>query len=184
MSRYVIGLSIQSSHISADYEMLFQLPADIDDENITPTGYLCSPRTSVTEPPTMMTGCIHVIKLRRLWGTFSDNLYPSTCRHCGDNCSRHVPVEQLREELEEWHASTPGELDQSAASPLSVFASSEWFQLAYDHSILLLYRHYIANPLSQHDSTSCTSVNENVEKAFEECAIHAREMCLLYRRLY
>jgi hypothetical protein len=133
-----------------------------------------------------MTGAIHGIKLRRLWGKFNDNIYPPICRHCGDDCMQHVTVERLRQELEEWHASTPGPVDHSGSKPLSVFASSEWFQLAYDHSILLLYRHYIASPAERHENESgtSTSTNEKVERAFEECALRAREMCLLYRRLY
>lgn len=49
---------------------------DIDDENITTTGLLQPPRMGATDPPTTMTGAIHVIKLRKLWSKYSTHLYP------------------------------------------------------------------------------------------------------------
>lgn len=129
-----------------------------------------------------MTGCIHSIKLRRLWTKIVDVLYPT-------NSQRHKALPQqcsfeaLRQELEEWRASTPDQLDYSHSHPLSVFASSQWFPLAYDHAVLVLYRHYISGAaLGQHQGDS--SLSEITERAFEECFFRSREMCLLYRRVY
>ena len=129
-----------------------------------------------------MTGSIHAIKLRRLWTKIVDVLYPTNSqRHrvSPEQCS----FEALRQELEEWRESTPDQLDYSHSHPLSVFASSQWFPLAYDHAILVLYRHYICGAaLGQHQGDS--SLSEVTERAFEECFFRSREMCLLYRRVY
>ncbi|KAJ3950099.1 uncharacterized protein N0V96_001237 [Colletotrichum fioriniae] len=100
----------------------------------------------------------------------------------------------LRQELEEWRAKTPDQLNYSRAHPLSVFTSRSWFQLAYDHSILLLYRHYMMGGLPANHPTpdgtgggghgATLNDNEATERVLEECAVRAREMCMLYRRVY
>ncbi|KAH9227624.1 hypothetical protein K456DRAFT_1742092 [Colletotrichum gloeosporioides 23] len=166
-----------------------ELPLDMDDENITSGGLMANLRTNPTGPPTLMTGFVHAIKLRRLWTKISDNLYPPSIRRCGNHCSQRATVESLRQELDEWRVNTPDQLDYSVSHPLSVFTSRSWFQLAYDHSILLLYRHYMMALPGSHTPANCndsTSVNdiEATERALEECAVRAREMCLLYRRVY
>ncbi|KAL3463591.1 fungal-specific transcription factor domain-containing protein [Aspergillus heterothallicus] len=164
-----------------------ELPADIDDENITATGFQCPPRVSMSDPPTVMTGTLHSIQLRRLWAKFSDCLYSKTSRFAGDTQAQKTAAEALRTELEEWRASLPSQLDFAHANPLSVFASSEWFRLAYDHSILLLYRPFITATADRDPSTfnfAAMHDQEMIDRAFEECALCAREMCLLYRRLY
>lgn len=130
-----------------------------------------------------MTGFVHAIKLRRLWTKISDNIYPPTTRGCG--CGHRATVETLRQELEEWRANTPDQLDYSRSHPLSVFTSRSWFQLAYDHSILLLYRHcMIGSPAPDGSGKGSMSDDKATERALEECAVRAREMCLLYRRVY
>lgn len=159
------------------------MPLDINDEDIEEHGLLRRPRASEDEAPTMMTGAIHVIKLRRLWSRMHSGIYhPSQTNEA--QATGRFPVEQLRQELEEWRASTP-RLEAFGTKPLSVFASPEWFQLAYDHSLLLLYRPYVVDahrgktfPIQE---TSDSSV---IDKAFHECYDKAREMCMLYRRLY
>ena len=167
-----------------------QLPLDMDDEDITSAGLLSSPRTNATDPPTLMTGFVHAIKLRRLWTKISDNLYPPLTSRCGNDCAQRVTVESLRQELDKWRADTPDQLDYSRSHPLSVFTSKSWFQLAYDHSILLLYRHYMIgthrNRPSAPDGGSQGGAidSEAMERALEECAVRARDMCLLYRRVY
>ncbi|KXH27020.1 hypothetical protein CSIM01_12595 [Colletotrichum simmondsii] len=183
---FTLGRPVGIPDDSVDVE----LPLDIDDENVTSGGLLSASRTSNTDPPTLMTGFIHAIKLRRLWTKISDNLYPPTTRRCG--CGHTATIESLRQELEEWRAKTPDQLNYSRAHPLSVFTSRSWFQLAYDHSILLLYRHYMmgGSPAANHSTPDGAghggnlNDNEATERALEECAVRAREMCMLYRRVY
>ncbi|KAF6795398.1 fungal specific transcription factor [Colletotrichum musicola] len=164
-----------------------ELPLDIDDESISAGGLASNPRTCATDPPTLMTGFVHAIRLRRLWTKISDNLYPPITRRCGGNCGQRATIESLRQELDEWRANTPDQLDYSRSHPLCVFTSRSWFQLAYDHSILLLYRQYMTGSTgSQDGGGQGTAFNdaEATERALEECAIRAREMCHLYRMVY
>lgn len=67
-----------------------------------------------------------------------------------------------------------------------MFASKDWFRLAYCYSILLLYRHYLTctayRPANGHASSGCPIAH--VESAFVECTARSREICLLYRRTY
>lgn len=167
------------------------LPLDIDDEDISTTGIACAPRSQVTDAPTLMTGAIHAIKLRRLWTQLNDQLYSVKNGKCTNDCLDQSTYGDLRQRLEEWRASAPDHLDHSASHPLSVFASKSWFQLAYDHSILLLYRHYMVLPPTNHEAVSThqpmgvTSDNqETVEGILEECFLRAKDVCLIYRRIY
>jgi hypothetical protein len=173
VAAFILGRPVGIPDDSIDVE----LPLDLEDEYITTEGLLKEPRT-LSEPPTYMTGAIHVIKLRQLWSKFADNLYPTTTKPVmPHSTTRHVLAGHLRQELEEWHAKIPETVDIFRSHPLSVFASKAWFQLAYDHSVLLLYRHYIT-------FVPQPGEEESVEKAFEECATRSREVCLLYRSLY
>ncbi|EMC93434.1 hypothetical protein BAUCODRAFT_240311 [Baudoinia panamericana UAMH 10762] len=169
-----------------DHMIDAELPADIDDEHVTTSGFLERPRTAANEPLTSMSGAIHGIKLRRLWSKFSAQIYlPTAWRQHSDSMA-NLSVESLRKELEDWHATIPTPPHDGRPQPLSVFASREWFLLAYYHSILLLYRPYILAPASVfHDHWLQDSADGGiVERAFEECFAKARDMCLHYRRLY
>ncbi|KZL72421.1 transcriptional activator protein Acu-15, partial [Colletotrichum tofieldiae] len=147
---FTLGRPVGIPDDSIDVEM----PLDIDDENITSGGLMSSPRASPTGTPTLMTGFIHAIKLRRLWTKISDNLYPPTTRQCV--CGQKATVESLRQELDEWRENTPDQLNYSRSHPLSVFTSRSWFQLAYDHSILLLYRHHMVGSPGSHATPEST----------------------------
>lgn len=173
VAAFILGRPMGIPDDSIDVEM----PMDLEDEYITSEGLKKQPRGE-EEPPTPMTGAIHVIKLRRLWSKFANTLYPTTTKSTSNHTTtRQVLAGDLRQELEAWYAAVPEPVDQASSSALSVFASKAWFQLAYDHSILLLYRHYITLP-------PLPGEEESVAKAFEECAHRSREMCMLYRRLY
>lgn len=194
VAAFTLGRPLGIPEDSIDVE----LPLDIDDENITATtGLTCPPRSQATDPPTLMTGAIHAIKLRRLWTQLSDHLYPTRRGQCTNDCVNRNTFESLRTRLEEWRASAPDYPDHSTSRPLSVFASKSWFRLAYDHSILLLYRHYMVPPPSNNDQSimSPTQVprgsrashnndGENVDAVLEECFLSAKDICLTYRRIY
>ncbi|KAI1492296.1 fungal-specific transcription factor domain-containing protein [Biscogniauxia mediterranea] len=165
-----------------------ELPLDISDEYITADGLRCEPRTNPTDPPTTMTGALHVIRLRQLWSKISDNLYTNS-PNLYNNINEHhsLSIEALRLELEDWRAATPDKLDYSVVHPLSVFTSETWFLLAYDYSILLLYRPYIISASDNTHQSPPLPGGGNLdatERAFELCAEHARSICVRYRRLY
>ncbi|OQE39808.1 hypothetical protein PENCOP_c006G01253 [Penicillium coprophilum] len=169
-----------------------ELPMDIEDENITHSGIMASPRATDDQVPTIMTGTLHVIKLRQLWAKFHANLYSPQLQYATTG-SQFATVDTLRQELEEWHLSAPTHLDYASSHPLSVFASDEWFQIAYNHSVLILYRLYITGILgkrcqgsgrNESNSTDHIEEEENLQRAFENCSRCARDICVLYRRLY
>ncbi|KAG4261428.1 hypothetical protein FPRO04_10564 [Fusarium proliferatum] len=155
-----------------------ELPLDIDDDKINALGLLQSPRVSHDEPPTNMTGAIHVIKLRRLWSKIGNTIYPAVTQSpVSQEVAKKPLMDQLRAELEAWHSEIPYAPDTTGMDPLSVFASREWFRLAYDHSILLLYRYWITHK-------ALPGEEDSVEEALECCMQKAKELCLLYRRLF
>lgn len=98
----------------------------------------------------------------------------------------------LRQELEEWHNFIPSHLDYSHSHPLTVFATSDWFEMAYDHSIVLLYRHYITSSDGEHfqdhhsqNGNHITSQDdEELEGIFMDCFFRSADICVRYRRLY
>ncbi|KAF4499699.1 transcription activator acu-15 [Fusarium agapanthi] len=155
-----------------------ELPFDIDDDKINALGLSQNPRVSLDEPPTNMTGAIHVIKLRRLWSKIGNTIYPAmTQSPVNQEVTKKPLMDQLRAELEAWHSEIPYAPDTTGLDPLSVFASREWFRLAYDHSILILYRHWITHK-------ALPGEEDSVEEALECCMQKAKELCLLYRRLF
>jgi hypothetical protein len=172
---------------------LLKLPVDTDDENITPNGFLHPVRSSPTEPPTLMTGALHIIKLRQLWAKISSDIYlPTSRRQHDDNGMPSLTIKMLRQELEEWHNSIPSHLDYSHSHPLTVFATPDWFEMAYDHSIVLLYRHYITSGdgehLQDHHDQNGNHINpqndEELEGIFMDCFFRSADICIRYRRLY
>jgi hypothetical protein len=138
-----------------------------------------------------MTASLHATKLRQLWSQFSDSIY-SNFLHSGSDAPPHqvgASIENLRQKLEDWKNSVPDNTSDEASQgeTLSVFASKNWFRLAYDYSILLLYRHYIIDNEGWYQnapSPSQIDIMDARDRAFEVCADHARDICLIYRHLY
>ncbi|KAL6400206.1 transcription activator protein acu-15 [Ilyonectria robusta] len=172
VASFILGRPVGIPDDCIDAEM----PLDIDDENINTLGLLQDPRSSNSEPPTHMTGAIHIIKLRRLWSKIGNTIYPTITNSCQDVAQKPL-IDKLAQELEEWHANIPVPPEVSDTDPLSVFASREWFRLAYDHSILILYRYWITH-------VPPAGEEHGVEEALQICFQRARDLCLLYRRLF
>ena len=123
-----------------------------------------------------------MIKLRQLWSKLSTQLYSdSSGRADRAGPISGLSIEELRKELEDWRSSVPQSVNYPGANPVSVFASHEWFHLAYNHSVLLLYRQYLTGG---NDTLSQTRDPGVINRAFEECYARARDTCKLYRKLY
>ncbi|KAF5698418.1 transcription activator acu-15 [Fusarium globosum] len=133
-----------------------ELPLHIDDDKINALGLLQSPRVSHDEPPTNMTGAIHVIKLRRLWSKIGNTIYPAVTQSpVSQEVAKKPLMDQLREELEAWHSEIPYAPDTTGMDPLY------WIT----HKTL-------------------PGEEDSVEEALECCMQKAKELCLLYRRLF
>ncbi|KAF2008884.1 hypothetical protein BU24DRAFT_468668 [Aaosphaeria arxii CBS 175.79] len=186
VASFILGRPVGIADSSIDVE----LPADIDDEHITSGGLTSEPRNKNTDPPTCMTLALHAIRLRQLWSKFSDVIYANLFHPNIDARTQQVgaSIESLRQDLEEWKALIPSVTgDCPHGKTLSVFASRNWFSLAYDYSILLLYRHYIVDSRGWYQgsfSPSQVGIMDARDRAFEVCTDHARNICLMYRHLY
>jgi hypothetical protein len=187
MSRYVFAViacdRCDLKPLHTDDE---QLPLDIDDSAITEDQAQTVRTINAGQTPTTMTGAIHIVKLRRIWSVISSSIYPATpqamspmSRDCA-NMSFRAP--QLRQCLEEWKTNIPCQAQNSSSASLSVFTSHDWFQLAYHHSIILLYRHYLSCGFQGRVADSCS--RQDIDRAYQDCFASAREMCLLYRHTY
>ncbi|KAF5619623.1 acu-15-like transcription activator [Fusarium sp. NRRL 25303] len=133
-----------------------ELPLDIDDDKINALGLLQSPRVSHDEPPTNMTGAIHVIKLRRLWSKIGTTIYPAVTQSpVSQEVAKKPLMDQLRAELEAWHSEIPYAPDTTGMDPL----------YSITHKAL-------------------PGEEDSVEEVLECCMQKAKELCLLYRRLF
>ncbi|OJJ50349.1 hypothetical protein ASPZODRAFT_58113 [Penicilliopsis zonata CBS 506.65] len=155
----------------ADKDIDVDLPLDIDDEMITATCLITVPRSLPESPPTVMSAAIHTTHLRRIWSRIQDQIYsvntPINMHHYTDEL-----LPSFKKELDGWLECVPSTRPPSSGV-LSTFSTAEWFQLAYNHSILLLYRRALVN-----DRQGKSTAN------YMECCQAARDICLLYRKLF
>ncbi|CAG9996997.1 unnamed protein product, partial [Clonostachys byssicola] len=154
----------------ADSDIDVELPFDINDEALTSHSLLEAPRTNPSDKPTTMTAFLHLTKLRRIWSRIQTDLYPSNPPKNSETTVESRII-AFREELDHWHQIIPPPVPVTAA--LSTFSTSEWFHLAYNHSKLLLYRRMLTP--DAHGGSSYPHI---------ECCTAAREICLLYRKLF
>ncbi|KAL3298826.1 transcription activator protein acu-15 [Colletotrichum asianum] len=167
----------------SDDAIYVDLPMDIDDEAITPTGFLRPPRTDSTSSPTLSTGFIHSIKLRRLWSKISDCLYPQVqpLVRTMSTIDKKDLIQEIQLELEDWYAEVkPHEVDP-IANPQSLYASGKWFQLEYLRALLLLHRHCLTPDRS---SALGLDTQINNEDSMETCANVSSKLCFLFREVH
>jgi hypothetical protein len=126
-----------------------------------------------SEPTTILSAAIHTFCLRRIWSKIHCALYSISQRSV---CDKELTL-SLRAELGEWHACTPSPM-QPSSTKLSVFGSCEWFQVAYDHSILLLYCPQLTSKETRDTSPSSSTT------AYRECFRASQEICQLYRSIF
>lgn len=120
-----------------------------------------------------MSVAIHTFRLRRIWSKIYYTYYSISPNTVSD--SSLIPF--FRAELDEWYASIPSP-SQSSSTRLSVFGSRDWFQLAFSHSILLLYCPQIIRKQSPGISRANSAVS------YRECFGASQKICELYRRIF
>ncbi|KAL3482220.1 putative transcriptional activator protein acu-15 [Aspergillus californicus] len=144
-----------------------EYPTDIDDSWITEIGIHGIPRTA-SDPPTSVTKAIHTFRIRRILSRIHSTLYSSISPCCSEH-DHDTQVRHLRAEIESWRAGIPTTPCPSEA--LSLFSTSDWFDLEYNYTILQLYRVQII------DRQSSTS-----DIVFFDCLRAAEGICHSYRR--
>jgi hypothetical protein len=153
-------LSIQDKDINVE------LPLPLSDdalvmEDISPGSSQCSSPT-----PSDLSTFIHIIKLRQLGSRIQGTFYPTNLEGVDPQLVL-AQRDNMRTELENWIGSAPRYTLPTAA----VFQSVEWFQIAYYHALLLLYR----------PSPACP---EATVQALQTCADASITLITLYLTLY
>ncbi|CAI7653979.1 unnamed protein product [Penicillium bialowiezense] len=133
-------LGIQESDIS------MPLPLQMTDTQLDEASH--SPHAEETFIPHVAdtSTFIHIIKLRRI----NAAVY-TTFHSIGSRLAEAAELDRLRStyfmELNQWRITAPLYIQ-----PLSTFQSTEWFQIAYHHAVLSLYRPSRAIPLPSPDN--------------------------------
>lgn len=129
----------------SDNVITVNYPLDINDENITVTGLLCEPRNhSAREPSTTVSSAIHTIRIRQIWARMQDSLDPQAdSSGLTRNVDRSELTDSFKKQLSDWLDSAPPQLPANQVYNNN-YGTSEWFQLMYHHSILLLHRNRLA----------------------------------------
>lgn len=122
-----------------DEDIDLPLPQNLTDEMLL-AGTL--PMNTTLNTPLDVSTFIHIIKLRRIQSRIQTLFYSvdTTELH-----SRGVDSyqSQINAQLDEWIAQAP----RYQRPTMATFQSIDWFQIAYSHALLLLYRPSPANPV-------------------------------------
>ncbi|RSL44194.1 hypothetical protein CEP51_016261 [Fusarium floridanum] len=113
----------------------------------------------------------HFFRLRCIWGGIHDALFSNVTTSPLEYKAHQTSVGQLRAELNVW-LSTAAPPPPRTGPEISIFPSQEWYRMAYNETILLLYRGLLSDSEGTPDSV------------FLECMQAAEALCQTYRRKY
>jgi hypothetical protein len=136
-----ISISLGRPYAVRDADINVPLPQPYRDEELVNT--MSSPATMQGRAlhPLDMSTFIHTIKLRQIQSKIQDVFYPAAVSNVTDESlvyNRRI----LRAELDDWIAKAPCYSVPTEAT----FQTPNWFQIAYSHGLLLLYRPSPAAP--------------------------------------
>ena len=151
-------LCIQDSDINVE------LPLPLSDQDLLSDYPLSSSSSSASLID--MSTFIHIIKLRQLGSEIQGIFYPPNTSKC-DSLPLNEDRDRIRGKLEEWMSSAP----RYTSTPVATFQSIEWFQIAYNHALLLLCRPSPASPKA-------------TSQALQTCADSSISLITLYLALY
>lgn len=125
-----------------DEDIDIPLPQNFKDTELV-GAYVQLDTTQFTMPqPLDMSTFVHIIKLRQLQSRIQSLFYsPDTSQTQLQGIHYHQA--ELRSQLDSWITQSPRYSNPTVAT----FQSTEWFQIAYSHALLLLYRPSPANPV-------------------------------------
>lgn len=118
-----------------------------------------------------MSNAIHVFRLRRIWARMHYSLFSEEARADSGSPAYLSRMSDFRAELEQWLAAVP-EVKPRTGRALSIFATSTWYKLNYQYTIIYLYR------------TQLAEERNSAENVFPDCFRAAKYICTEYRRLY
>ncbi|KAE8453315.1 hypothetical protein EG329_011382 [Mollisiaceae sp. DMI_Dod_QoI] len=115
-----------------DREIDVELPLQLTDQQLLEDA---PPQETFTPTIFDMSTFNHIIKLRQIHSKILRKFYPVNALE-QDGTQFQESRDQIRAELEQWMISTPRYISPTTAT----FQSFEWFQIAYNHALILLYR--------------------------------------------
>lgn len=148
-----------------------ELPTDANDSCITEMGIAEEMPRGQGQRKTAMTHANQVFKLRLIWARIHTSLFSDTARLSVHDAAYQARIQQLRADLDHWHTAAQRSKPRGAGD-LTMFNTTEWYDLNYNYTLLLLYR----NHLEAYDPSS--------SQIFTECIRASRNICQGYRRLY
>ncbi|KUJ12403.1 uncharacterized protein LY89DRAFT_785771 [Mollisia scopiformis] len=115
-----------------DREINVDLPLQLTDQQILEES---APEEAFAPSIYDMSTFRHIVRLRQIHSKILRKFYPVNASE-QDGTQFQESRDQIRAELEQWMVSTPRYISPTTAT----FQSFEWFQIAYNHALILLYR--------------------------------------------
>lgn len=119
----------------------------------------------------MMTYAIHAFRIRSLQGCTQTQIYSDTTLQ--DPQIRESRMNHLSDMLENWKLSLPPPRTPPETGALSFFTTPDWYQAAYNHAILHLYRVQLTN--KKHPAA---------DEVIMKCLQAAKDVCHSFRRQF
>lgn len=159
-----VSLALGRPFAIADADLDIDLPSCMTDQDLIT---IAIPSTDVGDRGSSqdMTSFIHIIKLRQLRSSIKERLYPPK----NTSAPHEIRASQtaIHRELDDWIAQAP----RMSQVEVPVCQTTEWIQIAYSQSLLLLYR----------PSPACPTASLS---ALQICAENAVNFVISYSSLY
>ncbi|PWY93946.1 hypothetical protein BO94DRAFT_621418 [Aspergillus sclerotioniger CBS 115572] len=130
----VVSMTLGRPFAMHDDDIDIQPFTDVEDENLTPTGY---PATLDPLHPSSMSVPLHILSLRRIASEIATKVYSPRTAHLSP-FQRESLLQSLHKKLIAWRRAMPFPLP-STNSPVPHLSSS-WFDLNYYTHVAMLYR--------------------------------------------
>ncbi|KAF2011985.1 hypothetical protein BU24DRAFT_465561 [Aaosphaeria arxii CBS 175.79] len=122
-----------------DEDIDVPLPQNLSDDDLVAN---FTPTNTIFNQPLDMSTFIHIVKLRQIQSRIQALFYSANpASLLTQGISYHQT--ELRSQLEDWIAQAP----RYSRPTMATFQSQDWFQIAYSHALLLLYRPSPGNPI-------------------------------------
>lgn len=136
-----ISLGRPCSISDADYDM--PLPSCHSDNDLETIGFNVTPLEGRSRSPRDLSAFLHIVELRQIQSRIQKTFYPVKTADGIDTEHLEQERQSMRLTLDDWITRAPR---YSKPTP-ATFQSPDWFQIAYSHGLLLLYRPSPACPI-------------------------------------
>ena len=141
-----ISLGRPCSISDADFDVPF--PGCHSDDDLETISFGATPLEGRPRNPRDLSAFLHIVELRQIQSRIQKTFYPVKIADAIDHNHLEQERQSLRLALDDWITRAPR---YSKPTP-ATFQSPDWFQIAYSHGLLLLYRPSPACPILNLDS--------------------------------